>query len=1008
MSGLFDDGGTSGDPRRVPSGAPHRSRALIGTVVVLVVAFFMVSVFTGVWTDRLWFRSLGYSAVFNKMLGTRVLLFVVFGLLMAVAVAVNIAVAHRFRPLFRPASQEQVNLDRYREVVDPLRRWLLIVVALVLGLFAGGSGAGQWRQFLMWRHRQPFGTQDPYFHKDVGFYVFDLPWLHYLVDFGMAVTVLSLIAAALVHYLFGGIRLQAKHDKFSGAAQAQVSVLLGLFVLFKGVDYWLDRFDLTTGSGHLFTGVGYADQHALLPAKNILMFIALICALLFFANVLRRTWMLPSVGLALLALSSILLGVIWPGIVQQFQVKPSEPDKEGPYIGRNIAATRAAYNLTGTRVSAYDPSQTLTPAQVRGDAASIESVRLLDPALVDDAYQQLQQVRGYYSVAPVLDVDRYPVAGRTRDMVVAVRELDQSGLPDGQRNWANEHTVYTHGYGVIAAYGNQRNADEQPVTDNEGKPVWAEQDIPPRGVLTDMFPPNGYQPRVYYGEKSPLYSIVGKAPGGPSVELDTPEGQGGASPRTYTYAGATGVPVGSLFNKLMYALKFSEPNIVLSSRVNENSKILYDRQPRTRVQKVAPWLTVDSDAYPAVVNGRVVWILDAYTTTDHFPNAEKRSLSDMTSDALNPRTTYATLPNDEINYMRNSVKAVVDAYDGSVKLYAWNSDPILKAWQAAFPGVVKPRSDIPPALLQHMRYPEDLFKVQRDMLATYHVQNPETFYYGSDKWLVPQDPENKTRKQAPYRLSVRMPGTDPNPVFSLTSVFVPNKRQNLASFISVDADASSPNYGKIRILRLPSNTQIPGPSQIANNFGQDPEIQTKLVAFTKANSKAIYGNLLTLPIGNGLLYVQPLYAQRESGEGRYPALRYVMVSFGENVGIGTTLDEALADMLGVQAGTNQPAPPTGGTGTTGGGAVPPGVKSLLQQAEQKFVEARKALRAGDLTGYAQATEQARALVRQALAAAAKAPAPSAPPAPSTSPAPSAGASPTPPSGAPSKSAGPQG
>jgi len=989
VSGFFDDE-TSEGPRRPAAPPPQRSRALIGTLAVLVALFFLVSVFTGVWTDRLWFSSVGYSNVFTKVLGTRIMLFLVFGVAMAVVVAANVVLAYRFRPLFRPTSAEQASLDRYREVVDPLRRWLLVAVAAILGLFAGSSGSGEWRQFLLWRHGQDFGTRDAYFHKDVGFYVFELPWLHYLVNVGMAITILSLLAAAAVHYLFGGIRLQAKHDKLSGAAQVQISVLLGAFVLFKAVDYYLDRFDLTTGGG-LFTGVGYTDQHAVLPSKNILMFIALICALLFFANVLRRTWLLPSVGLALLALSSILLGVIWPGFVQEFQVHPSEPDKERTYIARNIDATRAAYDIAGTKVTPYDATQTLSKSQLLADAQSIPGIRLLDPSLADDAFTQLQQVKAYYSVAPVLDVDRYKIDGRERDIVIAAREMDLSGLPDGQRNWANEHTVYTHGYGVIAAYGNQRDNKDNLVTDNEGKPVWAEQDIPPRGDLTDMFPPKGYQPRIYFGEDSPDYSLVGKVAGGADVELDTPEGQG-SSPSMNTYQGKAGVPIGGLFNQLLYAIKFSDPTIALSSRVNANSQILYDRQPRARVQKVAPWLTVDSDAYPAVVGGHVVWILDGYTTTDKYPNSEKRSLSEMTSDALNPRTSYATLPTDQINYMRNSVKAVVDAYTGKVTLYAWDKDPILNAWMAAFPNLVKPQSSIPSDLKAHMRYPEDLFKVQREILGAYHVTDPKTFYEGSDKWVVPQDPENHARNQPPYRLSVRTPSGGADPVFSLTSVFVPNKRQNLSAFISVDADAGQSDYGTIRILRLPSNTQIPGPSQIANNFGQDEEIQGKLVAFTKANSRAIYGNLLTLPVGDGLLYVQPIYAQRVSGEGRYPALRYVLVSFGDAVGIGTTLDGALNDVLGITSSTPPTTGGSGGSGGTGGGTVPTGVRALLQQATEKFAEAQRKLKAGDLTGYAEATKQAQALVERALAATDKATA-SPSPSPSPSASPSASASP---------------
>ncbi|HEX5770823.1 MAG TPA: UPF0182 family protein [Nocardioidaceae bacterium] len=970
MSGFFDEPPPA-RPRPAAAQAPQRSRALLFTGLVLVAAFFAVSVFTGIWTDRLWFRSVDYGSVFTKLLGTRILLFVVFGLLMGVFVGLNLFLAYRFRPLFRPASLEQASLDRYRQVVDPLRRWLLIGVSLVLALFAGASGAGKWREFLMWRNASDFGQTDPYFNKDIGFYVFDLPWLHFLVGFAMTATVIGLIAALVMHYLYGGIRLQDRHDRFSGAAQVQVSVLAGLFVLFKAVDYWLDRYDITSDASGLITGVTYTDDHAVLPSKEILTFIALITAVLFFANVFRRTWMLPSVGLALLVLSAILLGVLWPGVVQQFQVSPSEPDKEAPYIKRNIEATRTAYSINGVEITPYPATVSLSTEQLRADAQSIPGIRLLDPALVSDTFEQLQQVRGYYSVPGVLDVDRYPVNGEMRDMVLAVRELNQAGLPDDQRNWANLHTVYTHGFGVVAAYGNQRNSDGVAV-ENDGEPEWAEQDIPPKGDLTNLTE-DGYQARIYFGEQSPQYSIVGAPEDGRAVEFDIPEGEAlGSAAETNTYDGKAGVPVGSLFNKLLYAVKFSEPNIVLSNRVYEESKILYDRDPRTRVQKVAPWLTVDGDSYPAVVDGRVVWILDAYTVTDRYPMSEKKSLSEMTRDSLQPATTYQTLPTDEINYIRNSVKAVVDAYDGTVTLYEWDEeDPILKAWSSAFPGVVEPKDSIPADLREHMRYPEDLFKVQRDILAQYHVTQPKTFYEGSDQWEVPQDPTEKSQKQPPYRLSVRTPSSGQDePVFSLTSVYVPKNRQNLAAFISVDADAAQGDYGNIRVLRLPGSTQIPGPSQIANQFGADQEIQDARLAFTRTNSKVIDGNLLTLPVGDGLLYVQPLYTQRESGEGRYPVLRYVLVSFGKEVGFGPTLTAALDDVLGQIDPSNEPVEdgqPT--TPPDGGPAVPGDVESLLQEAEAAFTEAEQALQDGDLVAYAEATERARDLVAQALEAA---------------------------------------
>ncbi len=969
MSDFFAEHPSGAQPPRrpVPVRRPGRPRPLLWTIAVVGALIIGFSIFAGIWTDRLWFNSLGYGSVFSKLIWTRVLLFVVFGLLMAVVIGVNLFLAYRLRPSFRPRSPEQANLERYRDVVTPIRRLLVIGTSLVLGTFAGISASGHWRVYLLWRNGTDFGRADPNFGRDIGFYVFDLPWLHFLVDFGMTAVFTALVLAALVHYLYGGIRLQAAADRVSGPAQAQLSALFGLFLVLKGVDYWLDRFNLTSDTGGLVTGMTYTRDHAVLPAKNILMIIAIICALLFFANIFRRTWLLPGVGVALFVVSAVLLGAVWPGLMQRFQVKPDEPDKEAPYLRNNIAATRTAYQLDGTDVTEYKAQTTLSQQQLSTDAASLPGIRLVDPQLVSDTFEQLQQVRGYYSVPSVLDVDRYPINGQERDIVIAARELNLDGLPDTQKKWANERTVYTHGYGVIAAFGNQRNVKDQPVR-NDGEPIWAEEDLPPRGAISDSQGSGGYRPQIYFGEQSPDYSIVGKQPGGRNIELDIPQGSGDpGQSTTTTYSGKDGVGLGSVFRKLLYAVKFGDANLLLSSRVHDNSKILYDRSPRERVQKVAPWLTVDSDALPAVVDGKIVWILDGYTVSDKYPLSEKKSLQEMTSDAINPRSAYATLPTDQINYMRNAVKAVVDAYDGTVTLYAWDTgDPILKTWEKAFPGVVKPKSDIPPDLLSHMRYPEDLFKVQREMLATYHVVDPKTFYEGNDQWVVPQDPVTSTRKQPPYRLSVATESGQ-DPVFSLTGVFVPQKKDNLAAFVSVGADAADPDtYGKFQILRLPDNTQVPGPGQIANQFQRDDKVAQQLLAFKRSGVKATYGNLLTLPVGSGLLYVQPLYTLREGGAGNYPGLTYVLVSFGKEVGIGPTLSGALGDLLSRVSGDTG-STPTGGGGTTGGGAsLPVDALRLLQQADKKFAEADKALKAGDLQGYAKAVAEGRALVEQAL------------------------------------------
>ena len=947
-------------PRPRPSRpVGRRPRPLLPTLVAVIAVVVALGIFTEVWTERLWYQSLDYGAVFTTVLGTRVLLFVVFGGLLALTVVANVWLAYRMRPRSYPVSAEQQSLDRYRDAVDPLRRLALLGIGVLLAVLAGSNAAGNWQTFLLWRHGGSFGVTDQIFGRDIGFFVFDYPFYRMLVSYGFAVIILSLIGVAVTHYLYGGIRLQGRGQKLSSAAQAHLSVLLGVFVLLKAVAYWLDRFGLALEDGRLFTGISYTDDHAMLPAKNILMIIALICAVLFFANVVRKTWMLPTIGLGLLVLSAVLLGGIWPAIVQQLQVKPTEQDKEAPYIAKNIVATRQAYGVDHVQVSDYEATTDVGPDVVRAGAENLPGTRLLDPSLVAETFEQLQQVRGFYSVPDLLDVDRYEVDGETRDMVVALREVDLAGLAREQRNWNNDHTVYTHGFGMIAAFGNERTP--------EGEPVWAQQDLPPRGVLGE------YEERVYFGELTPEYSIVGAPEGTAPVELDIPdtESEGGA-PQTNTYAGTGGVPIGGLFNQMLYAAKFWEPNIVLSGRVNAASKILYDRAPRERVEKVAPWLTVDGDPYPAIVGGRILWIVDGYTTSGSYPMAELVALGQVTSDSLTHSTrAYAGQQEAQINYLRNSVKAVVDAYDGTVTLYAWDeTDPVLAAWRSAFPGVVKYKADIPPDLLAHLRYPEDLFKVQREILSQYHITDPVTFQQATDRWRVPEDPTvpGGGVSQPPYYLSVQLPG-ESEPAFSLTSVYVPQSRSNLASFISVDAEAADPeDYGNIQILRLPDDFQIPGPGQIANAFNSDPAIATALLPFKQAGTQALFGNLLTLPVTDGLLYVQPVYTLRPGTTGSYPVLQLVLASFGEQVGYGPTLSEALDAVLETDTteppdGETQPPPPP-----NGGDPPPAGdVLTLLQQADAKYAEAQAALQQGDFSGYAVASEEAQALVQQALA-----------------------------------------
>ncbi len=977
MAEEFEPAEVTEPPSRQPSGG-RRRRVLLPTLLTLGALVFLVAVFTGVWTDRLWFRSVGYSGVFTTLLTTKVLLFVVLGGLFAGAVVANVVIAYRLQPLLAVRPRRLDPVARYREVIAPARGRLLAGLFLVLGVVAGSIASGHWQQYLLWRHAVAFGQPDVYFGKDIGFFVFDYPWFRFLLSYGFMLLVVCILAAAATHYVYGGITLEGR-NRVSSLAQAHLSVLVGLFMLLKAVAYWFDRYGLAISDGGLFTGIGYTDAHARITSKNILLVIAVITALLFFANVVQRSLLLPGIGLGLLVLSAVLIGGIWPAVMQSFQVKPSEPDREGPYIARNIAATRAAYGVANAALTNYDAQTNLSAAQLNKAAEATPGTRLLDPTLVSPAFEQLQQVRGYYSMPDTLDVDRYPVTGspQPQDMVIAARELNLNGLQPSQRNWNNDHTIYTHGLGVVAAFGNQRS----PL----GQPVWSVSNLPPQASEPSL---RITQPRIYFGENSPDYSIVGQPPGASPIEVDQPQGTSNeTSAATTTYDGAGGVPVGGLFNEALYALKFGEPNILLSGRVNGDSKILYDRDPRQRVSQVAPWLTVDGNSYPAVVDGRIVWIVDAYTTSSAYPMSQLTSLRDATSDSLTDQGSYAALPNDQINYIRNSVKAAVDAYNGTVTLYAWDqSDPVLQAWEGVFPGVVQPRSAISPALLAHMRYPEDLFKVQRDILSTYHVTDPQVFYQGDQRWKIPEDPSTTNSLQPPFYLSVQRPG-ETAPKFSLTSVYLPNSRQNLAAFFSVNSEAADPTptsdggYGSLQILQLPTDTSVSGPSQIANQFQTDTGVTAALLAFKQAGTQVLFGNLLTLPVGEKLLYVQPVYTRRTATEGSYPLLQFVIASFGEDVGYGQNLNQALRSALGS-------APPSGGGGQPGGGQSGTGnVSDLLNQAQQKYQQAQAALAESppNLGLYQQRIDEMNALVQQAQQALANQTGSATPPTPTASP-----------------------
>ncbi|HEY9291401.1 MAG TPA: UPF0182 family protein, partial [Microlunatus sp.] len=636
---------------------------------------------------------------------------------------------------------------------------------------------------------------------------------------------------------------------------------------------------------------------------------------------------------------------------------------------RNIDATRAAYDVNGVNITNYNAKTTATAGQLKQDASVLPSIRLMDPAKVGQAFEQLQQVKGYYQFPNELDVDRYRLGDdkTDTDSVVSVRELNQAGIQNP--NWNLLHTVYTHGYGMVAAYGSKAGPN--------GEPDWIEGDLPPTGKIGQK------QSRIYFGEMNDNYSIVGAKPDGNALELDTPTGGKDNGPKYNTYDGKGGVQLNG-WRRFVYALKYFDANLVLSDRTQGNTKIIYDRDPKERVQKAAPWLTVDRDAYPAVVNGRVVWIVDGYTTANSYPNSQRVSLQDSTSDTRSRVGTIGAQPDTMINYMRNSVKAVVDAYDGTVKLYAWDeSDPVLKTWEKTFPGTVLPKSDISADLMNHFRYPQDMYKVQREILGSYHVTNAADFFTGTDQWAIPNDPsapEGENTKEPPYYLTVRMPSKD-TAAFSLTSVYVPNGRQNLAAYAAVNSDPTSPDYGQWEILRVPAESQIDGPGQASNAIRANDAVATALRPFTQGSGTSVtWGNLLALPLGGGLMYVQPVYtSQQGSGGGQYPILRYVVVKFGAEIGIGTTLQEALDQVFkgnaGASTGENgtSSGTATGGTGTTGstggtGKADEELARRQLDQATAAFKAADEALKGGNLAEYQAQTKKAQDAVDAAVRA----------------------------------------
>jgi uncharacterized membrane protein (UPF0182 family) len=986
-------------PRRVPRGRP----AIIIAIVVIIVALTSLRAIAGFWTDYLWFQNLGFATVFTGILTAKITLALIFTLLMFAFLLGNLIIADRFAPKLAFGPQDDL-VVRYRDAVGRHAGKVRIVVAILFALVLGLGQSSRWNAWILYANAKNFGAKDPEFHRDIGYYVFKLPFLQSLVGWAFGAVLLVTFVTAVFHYLNGGIKIQTQNapQRVSPQVKAHISVLLGILALIKGVGYYLQRFALVDSTRGFVKGALYTDVHAQLQAFNLLMVISLIAFVLLMVNIYLRGWTLPALGVGLWFLVSIAAGAIYPAIVQRYTVKPVENRKEEPYIQRNIAGTRAAYGLTNVIDKQFAATSNLDTTTVEANAQTIRNIRLWDPfpQITPATFSQLQSIRGYYRFIDT-DIDRYPIGGEATQTLLSVRELSQANLPGGS-SWVNQHLIYTHGYGAVLAPSN--------AVSPAGTPVFDIQNIPP-AVTTGSGAPNIKRPQVYFGEGTTNFSIVDTQ----AAELDYEDVKSGA-PVTSHYTGTGGVKMSSVLRRAAFALRFSDFNVLISSDITASSRILYVRDVAARVHKAAPFLRLDSDPYATVLpSGQIVWIQDAYTTTDRYPYSQ-----DYNDPGRLPANSGL---NTSFNYVRNSVKATVDAYDGSVTLYVTDpQDPIIRAYESAFPKLF---SKTPPSadLLAHFRYPEDLFRIQTDIWGRYHITDPNAFYQAGDAWDPAQDPGvgaattpttqqaivqpngrvifAGVKKQDPYYLLMTLPSEQQESFLLLQPMVAlaadQNGQQNMTSFMVAKSDPG--DYGQLEVFHMPEGQRISGPAQIDSLIQQDPTASKAITLLNGSGSEVLFGTVLTVPVNQSLLYVRPLYVSSKATGASLPELKAVIVVYNNNVYFENTLQEALQDafpglaQITQEENVGQPSSVNSSTGTgTGAGSsssttVPPTttlpptvgppvtvplnatVAQLLAQAQADFTAANAALAKSppDFATYELDIRSAQALITRAAA-----------------------------------------
>jgi uncharacterized membrane protein (UPF0182 family) len=919
------------------------------TLGLVVLAFITVRSAATLFTDYLWYDSVGHTGVWSTLVFTKVLL-VVFASLFAFAVFwLNLFVTDWLSPRLGvvPGSPDEELLERYQMWVEPRARWLRVLAAGFFGLLLGLGAAAWWQDWLLFTKGGEFGLTDPIFGRDLGLYVFDVPFLRDVSGWAFQLVLVLALVVVAVHYLNGGIRIQGPGAHTSSGAKAHISILLALLALLKAVMYQLDKWDLLYSSRGQVFGASFTDVNAQVPALNLLIIISLVAAGILLVNVWFRGWTLPLVAAGLWLVTSIVVGGIYPALVQRLQVQPNDVELERPYVANNIEFTREAYGLGDVEVDDFLASPDLTAEDLEANEPTIENIRLWDPGVLNTTYRQLQNIVTYYDLADV-DVDRYLIDGVLTQVMIAARELDEPNIPG--EGWVTERLVYTHGFGSVLSPAND-------VTGG-GRPDFLVSDIPPSNTSGDPSL-DITEPRVYFSDHlEPDYVIAGTG----QAEVDFPIGGSSSNVSTNHYDGLGGVPLGGFVPRLAWALRFGNLDTLISDRLNADSKVLLERDIRNRVKRIAPFLFSDADPYIVITEGRLKWVMDLYTITDRYPYSATASTGRLNQGP--------GLPNG-FNYIRNSVKGVIDAYDGTMDLYVIDpDDPLIRANEAIFPGVFKPLSELPPDIIRHFRYPEDLFRVQTDMYTLYHMTEPDQFYTVADPWQIARDPSNSPRPtlrapfasppMLPYYLLMELPESD-SLSFLLMQPFTPRDRPNMVSFM-VAKSGPLEEYGRIIDFSLPAESQIDGPGQVGNFINQNPVISAEFTLLGQTGSRVIQGNMLVIPIEDSLLYVQPVYisADDEGNAGGIPEFKRVVVSFDGQIEMRDTLDEALEAIFGESSGgvgDGSTEPPTG--------TVDEQVAELLLRAADAFEEAELALRRGDIVAWAEKIDEAQQAVEEA-------------------------------------------